>query len=120
MQNFYDLFIKQLKEMYNAEVQIVESLPKVGAAVRSSKLKEALHKHFEETKQQVRRLEEIGHELNEDLRGAKNDAMAGLIKEAGKIMKANYDQMVKDAALIVVLQQIEHYEIASYGALKCY
>ncbi len=120
MQNFYDLFIKLLNEMHNAEQQLVEFMPKLGAAITSSNFKEAVHKHYDETKHQVKRLDEIGNELNEDLKGIKNDAMTGLIKEAAKIMKANYDPMVKDAALIAVLQQIEHYEIASYGILKSY
>jgi len=120
MKDFYDLFIRDLKHIYNVEEQIVKALPDLAKAATSEKLKEALRHHLKETKEQVKRLEEISKELNQDLAGYECEVTHDLLKEAHKITRANYDHFVKDAALISAMQRIEHFEIACYGALKAY
>ncbi len=120
MKNFHELFIKELKDIYNAEQQIVKALPDFVHAAHSPKLKEAFRHHLEETHKHVERLETIAAELNLDLKGVECEAMTGLLKQAHKMAKANYASDVKDAALIGEAQRIEHYEIAVYGTLKTY
>lgn len=120
MKDFYTLFVKELKDIYDAEKQIVKILPELAKASHSSNLKEAFHRHLKETKEQIKRLEEISNELNETLTGSRNEVVKGLLKEAHKIVKSNFDPAVKDAALINAAQHIEHYEIASYGTLKAF
>src|ERR1700730_1849749 len=120
MKDFYTLFVKELKDIYDAEKQIVKMLPELAKASHASNLKEAFHRHLKETKEQIKRLEEISSELNESLSGARNEVVKGLLKEAHKIVKSNFDPVVKDAALINAAQHIEHYEIASYGTLKAF
>ncbi|MES2272809.1 MAG: ferritin-like domain-containing protein [Chlamydiota bacterium] len=117
MKEFRDLFVKELRDITNAEIQIIKLLPEMIHAAKSPKLKEAFKAHLEETKKQLHRLENISLELNETLSGVHCDAMRGLLKEAHDAMKANYQCDVKDAALISAAQRIEHYEIAVYGVL---
>jgi ferritin-like metal-binding protein YciE len=120
MKNFYELFIKELKDMYYAEKQIVEALPRFIKAATSVKLKEAFHDHLKETRHQVKRLEQIARHLDENLSGGHNAGIHALIKEGSMIARFSGDHMVKDAALIGSAQKIEHYEIASYGTLKAF
>jgi ferritin-like metal-binding protein YciE len=120
MQNFYDFFVKELKDIYNSELQILKSLPEMEKAAKSVKLKEALHHHLEETKEQVRRLEKIGKILKKDLKGEVCKAMQGLTQEGKDLLKTPFEEDTKDAALISACQRIEHYEIAVYGCLKAY
>src|SRR5689334_23816357 len=120
MKDFYTLFVKELKDIYDAEKQIAKVLPELAKASHSSSLKEAFHRHLKETKEQIKRLEEISSELNETLTGTRNEVVKGLLKEAQKVTKSSFDPAVRDAALINAAQRIEHYEIASYGTLKSF
>ena len=120
MKDFYELFIHELKNVYSVENQLIRALPKLIDKTHSKKLKEALRHHLHETKDQLRRLEEIALELSLDLNGYESQAIKTLIKEAHRFAKNKYDSVVKDAGLITNIQQIEHYEIACYGALKAY
>ncbi|HSX03423.1 MAG TPA: DUF892 family protein [Rhabdochlamydiaceae bacterium] len=118
MKDFYDFFIEELKKMYSAEKQITKAMPKVIKAAKSNNLKKALAHHLQETKTQVKRLEAVGKELKENLTGATCLPMKALLKEGEKYIKGKYESMVRDAALINCCQQVEHYEMACYGALK--
>jgi ferritin-like metal-binding protein YciE len=120
MKDFYSLFIKELKNIYDAEKQILKALPEMAKSAHCSHLKEAFHQHLKETKLQITRLEDISQELNEDLSGTENEAVKSLLKEGQKIIKSKFDAVSKDAALINAAQHIEHYEIASYGTLKAF
>jgi ferritin-like metal-binding protein YciE len=120
MKSFYTLFVKELKEIYDAEKQIVKALPELAKAANSSHLKEALHQHLKETKEHVRRLEEISNIIGEDLTGVSNEGMKALLKEGSKIAKSQLDPLLRDAALIDAAQHVEHFEIASYGTLKAF
>lgn len=104
--------------MYDAEKQIVKALPNVIEAASSSELREALESHLEETKEQVRRLEEISNELGVNFNSTHSEVMASLLKEADKTIEEDYETSVKDAALINCAQHVKHFEIASYGILK--
>ena|ERR1700722_7603639 len=118
MKNFYDLFVVELQNMYNAEKQILTALPHLIEVASAGDLKEALRHHLKETKEQVSRLELIAEELDEKLVEGKSEGMAGLLKDGAKAGKARYDKAAKDAGIIAALQRVEHYEIAAYGVLK--
>lgn len=120
MKDTHDLFINELKTIYSAEKQIVKALPKIIEGATSPKLREAFQHHLAETKEQVRRLETIAKELKIKYGRTSNPVMKALLKDTDKVLKANYLDTVKDAALINCAQHIEHYEIASYGLLKTF
>lgn len=120
MKDFYHLFVVGLQSVYSAENQIAKALPKMVDAAKDAKLKEALHHHLDETKEQIKRLEEIAKEVDLDLKHGECHPMEALLKEGQKMMAADLLPEVKDAALIAAAQSVEHFEIAAYGTLKAY
>lgn len=118
MKDIHDLFSRELKELYSVELQLVKALPELAKAAHHEPLKKAFTQHLEETKNQVKRLEEIGKELNIDIKGRECEVMKQLIKEGQEVIRADYNPEVKDAAIIHCAQKVEHFEIASYGTMK--
>jgi ferritin-like metal-binding protein YciE len=112
-----DLFLHTLKDVLYAERQILKSLPKMERKATDPKLKAALSSHKDETEDHVARLEEVFEILGKPARGAKCDAMLGLVEEAESLMADIDDKETMDAALISLAQAVEHYEIARYGTL---
>jgi ferritin-like metal-binding protein YciE len=117
-----DLYITELKDLYNAEEQILKALPTMMEAASSPELRNAFAQHLEETRMQVQRLERIFSMLDESPKGQKCKGMAGLIEEGEEIMDEGADAppAVCDAALIGSAQRIEHYEISGYGTARTY
>lgn len=113
MSTLHEAFIETLKDTYDAEQQIIKALPKVIKNVENDELREACEEHLEETENHAQRLEQVFELLDENPKGKKCKGMAGLIAEGEEIMKEDEG----DAALILALQKVEHYEIAAYGAL---
>lgn len=113
-----DLLIEELKDLHNAESQLLKALPKMAKAASSDELKEAFTQHLEETQGHVTRLEEIFETLGIPPKGKKCLAMEGLIAEGSEMMEEDAIPEIKDLALIVAAQKIEHYEIAGYGSCR--
>ncbi len=120
MKNLQELFEHQLKDLYSAEKQLIEALPKMKSNANDKKLKDAFESHLEETKNQKKRLEEICKGLDIDPDGEKCKAMAGLVKEAEGFIDEAEDDDVMDAGLIAEAQRVEHYEISGYGTAVRY
>jgi ferritin-like metal-binding protein YciE len=116
----HELFLDELKDMYDAEKQLTKALPKMAKAAESDELREAFESHLEETEQQVARLEEVFQALDEKPERKTCPAMQGLVKEGEEIMKEQKGSSVLDAALIAAGQKVEHYEIATYGTLAAW
>jgi ferritin-like metal-binding protein YciE len=115
-----ELYVNELRDLYNAEGQLVKALPKMAKAASSDELKEAFEKHLEQTKGHVERLEEVFEELGEKTKGKTCHAMKGLIEEGSEVLKADGEDSVLDAAMIVAAQKVEHYEIAGYGSVRTF
>lgn len=115
MKNLKDLFEHQLKDLYSAETQLIEALPKLQNKAKDDNLKDAFKAHLEETKEHKKRLEEICDELGIEPTGEECKAMKGLIEEAESFMKEKMDSDVIDAGVIAEAQRVEHYEISGYG-----
>jgi ferritin-like metal-binding protein YciE len=113
-----ELLIDELKDLYNAENQIVKALPRMTKAASSAELKRAFERHLEETKRQVERLNQIGEALETKLSGKKCKGMEGLIEEGKEIIEQGLDEDAADAGLIGAAQKVEHYEIAAYGTAR--
>jgi ferritin-like metal-binding protein YciE len=118
VENFQELLIDELKDLYSAEKQIVRTLPKLAKATTSSELKEALMSHLEETKGQVERLDEIAQILGKKLTGKNCVGMQGVLEEGSEILEDTEKGVIRDAALIAASQRVEHYEMAGYGAAR--
>jgi ferritin-like metal-binding protein YciE len=115
-----DLFVEQLNDLYSAENQLVEALPKMAKAASNKELKDGFQEHLKQTKEHVSRLEQIFDELGQKPGGVTCEAMEGLIKEGEEYVEEDMDENVRDAALIAAAQRVEHYEIAGYGTVRTY
>src|SRR5438874_1111216 len=112
-----DLYLDELRDLHNAENQLVKALPKMAKASSSDELREGFEQHLEQTKGHVERLEQIFEAMDESPKGKKCAGMEGLVKEGSEVMEEDFDGAVMDAALIGAAQRVEHYEIAAYGTV---
>jgi ferritin-like metal-binding protein YciE len=115
-----DLFIAELRDLHDAETQLIKALPIMAKAASQELLQTAFDVHLEETKVHAQRLEHILAGLNETARGRRCKAIAGLVIETDEWIHENAEPAVKDAGLIGKAQRIEHYEIAGYGCARTY
>lgn len=114
------LFENELKDIYNAEKQLVDALPRIAKAASSPELADAISSHLEETKGHVQRIEQIMRSLDMPARGKKCKGMEGLLAEGKEILEEDGEDSVKDAGIISAAQRVEHYEMAAYGCLRSY
>ena len=115
-----ELYIDELKDIYNAENQLLKALPKMAKAANSAELRTGFEEHLEQTRGHVQRLEQIFKELGEKPSGKKCKGMEGLVAEGQEMMGEDFEDDVMDAALISASQRVEHYEIAAYGTVRTY
>jgi ferritin-like metal-binding protein YciE len=118
--SLHQLYVNELRDLYNAENQLVKALPKMAKAASDPRLQAAFEEHLEVTRGQVDRLDRIFKELGERATGKKCVAMEGLIEEGKELMEEDAEPAVLDAALISAAQKVEHYEIAGYGCVRTY
>lgn len=119
-QGLYKLFIEELKDMYNAEHQILKALPKVISHASLPELKEALTKHVKETEHQIKRIEKIFNIIDVAPEQVTCEGIKGILEEGDELIKDNAKSPTLDAAIISACQKVEHYEIASYGTLRSF
>ncbi|GAA4297339.1 ferritin-like domain-containing protein [Nibribacter koreensis] len=115
-----DLFVHQLKDLYNAEQQLLKAMPDMMEKATNRDLKTAMLNHMKETEIQIQRLQQCFQVLGVNGDGEKCKAMEGLLKEAKEFMEHDADAEVMDAGLIASAQRVEHYEIAGYGTACTY
>jgi ferritin-like metal-binding protein YciE len=113
-----ELFLEEIRDLYDAERQLTKALPKMSKAAASGELRDAFDEHLGQTENQVARLERIFALVGEDAKGKKCAAMAGLIKEGDEVAGASEETPVRDAGLIAAAQKVEHYEISAYGSAR--
>jgi ferritin-like metal-binding protein YciE len=118
LQSINDVLMHELKDLHSAETQLVAALPKMAQAATNDELRQAFEHHLDETRDHVRRLDEVLGQLGTPAGGEKCKGMEGLIAEGQEIVAAQGDPTVKDAALISAAQRVEHYEIAAYGTAR--
>jgi ferritin-like metal-binding protein YciE len=120
LENLQQLYLRELRDLYSAENQITDALPKLIDAANNSELKNALQEHLNVTQTQISRLEKIFQTLNEKPTGETCKGMKGVIKEGDEIVSAGGDPSTVDAGIISAAQRVEHYEMAGYGTVRTY
>ena len=115
VETLHEALVDELKDLYNAEKQLVKALPKMAKHATSAPLRQALTSHLKETQAQVRRLEQAMRLLDEKVEGKLCDGMQGILKEGNKMMEEVEAGPVLDACIIAGGQRAEHYEIGAYG-----
>lgn len=112
------LFHHELKDLYDAEHQVVKALPKLAEAACNPELAAAFEEHLAQTQEHISRLETVFEEIGESPSREPCAGMRGVIEEGNKILEEDADPVVKDAAIISAAQRVEHYEMAVYGTLR--
>lgn len=120
IETFEDLFYAQLCELHDVERRLVKALPKMAKASSSGRLREAFEIHFDQTKEHLRRLEEVFNEIRREPQSKPAEGMNGLVLEGEKLIKELDQSPLRDAGLIAAGNRVEHYEIASYGSAATY
>jgi ferritin-like metal-binding protein YciE len=113
----HDAWLDELRDLYNAEKQVSKALPKMIKAATAAPLADAFESHLKETMKQIERLEQVFESIGEPVKGKQCDGMAGILEEGKGLMEEDFDEATMDACLIAAAQKVEHYEIASYGAV---
>lgn len=120
LKNLQDLFEDSLKDIYDAERQIIKALPKMIDSATSPELKQSFKEHLAVTERQLARMEQIFEKMDMPKRGKHCKGMEGLIEEGKEVMEEPIEPEVLDAALIAAAQKVEHYEITGYGTARAY
>jgi ferritin-like metal-binding protein YciE len=115
LESMQDLMLDELKDIYNAEKQLLDAIPRMAKGATSPSLERALTEHLGETERQVNRLERVFEALGKRAAGKKCKGMEGLVAEGAEILDQDGDGAVKDAGIIAAAQKVEHYEISAYG-----
>jgi ferritin-like metal-binding protein YciE len=118
--NLQELLVDEMRDIYNAENQILKALPKMAKKATNPKLKQAFESHLQETEGHVERLRKVFEGLGQKPTGKKCAAMQGIIEEGSELMSEDMSDEAMDAALIAAAQKVEHYEIASYGTVRAW
>ncbi len=113
-----DLYVEELRDLYNAERQILKALPKIIKAASHDDLKEALESHRQQTEGHVTRLEQIFEYLGKNAKGKTCHGMEGVLSEGAELIEEGPEAEVLDAGIIAAAQRVEHYEIAAYGSVR--
>ena len=116
-ENLHELFVDELRDIYDAEKQLTKALPRLARAAENPELTAAFETHLEETQGQIERIDRVVELLGIRLKRIKCAAMEGLVEEGKEVIDTIDEGPVRDAALIGGAQKVEHYEIASYGTI---
>jgi ferritin-like metal-binding protein YciE len=115
MTTLHDALVEELKDLYDAEKQLVKALPRMAKSAASPELRMAIEAHLEETANQIARLEQAFELLDETARGKRCAGIAGIIEEGSDVLASGAEGAVMDAMIIASAQRAEHYEIGAYG-----
>jgi ferritin-like metal-binding protein YciE len=117
-QTLRDLYVDELKDLYDAENRLIKALPKMAKTATSDELRSGIEHHLEQTKEHANRLKQVLTDLGEKAGGKKCPGMMGILEEGQEMLDEDFDGALMDAAIISAAQRFEHYEIAAYGCVR--
>ena len=120
IQTMQELYVDVLKDLYDAEQQILRALPKMAKAAHSEELRDGFQEHLAQSQTHLERLDQVFEQLGRTAQRKKCKAIEGLLEEGKELMDSVSDPEVLDAGLIAAAQKVEHYEIATYGCARTY
>jgi ferritin-like metal-binding protein YciE len=116
-----ELFGIELQYAYDCEKKLVEKgIPSMIESAESEELRSALEDHLHETQTHITRLERIFPMLNMKPDTKSNEILDKLTSAAKDSVSHIDASPLRDAALIVNGNLVEHYEIATYGSLAAF
>lgn len=119
-ETFHQHMLEEMSDIYDAEHQITQMLPKMIKAATSKELISRFETHLKETENQIKRMEKAFEVLGEKAERKTCKAMKGIVAEGEEVIKEHQKSPVLDAALVSSAQRVEHYEIAAYGSVRAY
>ena len=111
-----DVLVEQLRDLLDAEKQLVKALPKMARSADDSELEMGFREHLEVTKEQVNRLEQVFGILDMRARSKPCAGMKGLVEEGNEVQQEDFAPGLRDTALQSAGRRVEHYEIAAYSS----
>ncbi len=122
LENLHDVLVDVLRDLYNAEKQLIRALPRMAKAANSPELRSALEEHLAVTEKQATRLEAVFEELDLSARGKTCHGMQGIIEEGKEVLESRKGSCSEavDAAIIAAAQKVEHYEMSGYGSCRAH
>jgi len=120
MDSIRELLMEEMRDLYDAEKQLVKALPKLAKTATNDELREAFENHLEQTRGHVERLEQAFKLLDAKAKSKSCAAMKGLIEEGKETMQEDLSGALMDSAIICAAQKVEHYEIAGYGTVSAW
>lgn len=112
-----ELYIDELRDLYDAENQLIKALPKMAKAAESDELRSGIERHLQQTKEHAKRIEHIFEALGETEKGKKCKGMQGIVSEGSAMLREDWEGAVADSAIISSARRVEHYEIAAYTTM---
>jgi ferritin-like metal-binding protein YciE len=113
-----ELFVDELRDLYDDEHQLIKALPKMAKEARNEELRSGIEHHLEQTKEHAQRLGQIFDAIGLSPKGKKCKGVRGIIAEGKEVVSEDWAGPVKDSAIIGAAQRVEHYEIAAYGTVR--
>jgi ferritin-like metal-binding protein YciE len=120
LKNLRELLVDELRDLHNAENQLIKALPKMAKAATHEELREGFEEHLEQTREHVDRLDRCFKILGAKAKGKTCHAMKGLVEEGQEAIQEEAPDAIRDAKLIGAAQRVEHYEIAAYGTARSF
>jgi ferritin-like metal-binding protein YciE len=120
LKSLRELLVDELRDLHNAESQLIKALPKMAKAASHEELKEGFEEHLEQTRGHVDRLDRCLKLLGVSGKGKVCHAMKGLVEEGQEAIENDSPDAIRDAQLIGAAQRVEHYEIAAYGTARAF
>jgi ferritin-like metal-binding protein YciE len=115
--NANEVFLHDLCDIYDAEHRFLEGQEELAQKATDQNLLGAIQKHIEQTRQQIRNLEQVFEELGQEPYRETCDASIGLVREAQKDIEEARNEAACDSLIDAAVAKVEHYEIASYRNL---
>jgi ferritin-like metal-binding protein YciE len=113
-----ELLVEELKDLYDAEKQLVRALPKFAKAASDEELGAAFRHHLDQTKAQVQRLEQVFDLLGAKAKSKPCKGMKGLVEEGSEVLHEDASEALADSAIIGAAKKVEHYEMAGYDSAR--
>jgi ferritin-like metal-binding protein YciE len=120
MKDLRALLAHEVQDLYSAETQLIQALPRITDVAKSNRLKQTFSQHLGETQRQKDRLRQVAELMQIRVKDGVCEGMEGLLRESEKLTSAKTEPDVLDAALIGIAQKVEHYQIAGYGTARTY
>lgn len=115
LQSADDLFLTEVQDLYDAEKQLLRTLPRIAKTAGNEELTTALREHADETRTQINRLEQIFAMLGKKAKSHPCLGMKGIVEEAQEIVsEETSNESLHDCAIAGAARKAEHYEMAGY------